>query len=114
MKLRIIRLRGPDDGDIYIKEWTRVGWHIEVGLVTVGHVYCCNAPVCQSIVPRAHGVMFVHRHIVELHYIAVDNVNAKFLGDVVDHFTTLEVKAIAKPVRAAHEPGRVEFASRET
>ena len=49
-----------------------------------------------------------------LNFITVDNLNAKFLGDVVDHFTSLEVKAIAKPVRAAHEPGRVEFANRET
>ena len=49
-----------------------------------------------------------------LNFITVDNLNAKFLSDVVDHFTSLEVKAIAKPVRATHEPGRVEFASCET
>ncbi len=43
-------------------------------------------------------------------FIAVNDLNTKFLRDIIDNLTAIGVKATAQPERASHYPGRVELA----
>ena len=48
-----------------------------------------------------------------LNFIAMDDLNAKFLSDVVNHFTAVGIQTVTEPVGAAHYPGCIELTYRE-
>src|SRR5260370_8866117 len=67
---RVIGLGCANHCDIDVKQGTGIGGHIYIGLVPTCHIRPSDAPVGESIVPGAHGMVLANRWVKAFRHIA--------------------------------------------